>query len=92
MAASLPILNDPGYFAQLWKPRSVGVSCSEDVELVSALEACGARIAWSCRPRVTTSARRLARAPGGFADALLKAVAQRLAAAAPHLPSLGTPS
>jgi glycosyltransferase involved in cell wall biosynthesis len=68
------------------------LSCSEDVELVSALEACGARIAWSCRPRVTTSARRVARAPGGFADALLKAVAQRLAAAAPHRPSLGTSS
>ncbi|MDM0052934.1 glycosyltransferase family 2 protein [Variovorax sp. J22R115] len=68
------------------------LSCSEDVELVSALEACGARIAWSCRPRVITSARRVARAPGGFADALLTAVAQRLAAGTPHLPSLGTAS
>ena len=53
---------------------------SEDVDLVHALEATGAHIAWSSRPRVTTSARRVARASGGFADALIQAVAQRLAA------------
>lgn len=53
------------------------LACSEDVALVRALEATGARIAWSARPRVTTSARRAARASGGFADALIHAVAQR---------------
>lgn len=58
------------------------LACSEDVALVQALQACGASIAWSARPRVTTSARRQARAVGGFADALIGAVAQRLAAAA----------
>jgi glycosyltransferase involved in cell wall biosynthesis len=64
--------------------RSVGgflhLPCSEDVALVTALQAQGARIAWSARPRVTTSARKKARAPGGFADALINAVEQRLAA------------
>ena len=40
----------------------------------------GARVAWSAAPRVVTSARREARAAGGFADALLNAVASRLAA------------
>lgn len=54
------------------------LACSEDVALVEALRRNGARIAWSARPRVTTSARRVARARGGFADALLNAVAQRL--------------
>lgn len=54
------------------------LSCSEDVALVEALQATGARIAWSARPRVITSARRVARARGGFADALLNAVANRL--------------
>lgn len=58
------------------------LACSEDVDLVSALERCGAHIAWSARPRVVTSARRQARAVGGFADALSGAVADRLAAAA----------
>jgi len=52
---------------------------SEDVALVRALEAAGARIAWSARPRVVTSARRTARAEGGFGDALLHAVVQCLA-------------
>ncbi len=55
------------------------MACSEDVALVRALEAAGARIAWSARPRVTTSARVQARAVGGFADALLLAVAHTLA-------------
>ncbi|RZA26164.1 MAG: glycosyltransferase family 2 protein [Proteobacteria bacterium] len=54
------------------------LACSEDVALVEALQATGARIAWSARPRVITSARRVARARGGFADALLNAVANRL--------------
>lgn len=54
------------------------LACSEDVALVEALQASGARIAWSARRRVITSARRVARARGGFADALLNAVAQRL--------------
>ena len=58
------------------------LACSEDVAFVRALEAAGVDIAWSARPRVTTSARRDARATGGFADALLNAVAMRLAAAA----------
>ncbi len=53
--------------------------CSEDVAFVRALEAAGVQIAWSARPRVVTSARRNARAAGGFADALLNAIAVRLA-------------
>jgi glycosyltransferase involved in cell wall biosynthesis len=61
------------------------LACSEDVALVQALQLNGARIAWSARPRVITSARRIARTKGGFADALMNAVAQRLngTAAAP---------
>jgi len=47
--------------------------CHEDVALVRALEDSGARIAWSARPRVFTSARRHARVQGGFGDALLAA-------------------
>lgn len=54
------------------------LACSEDVDLIAALERTGATICWSARPRVRTSARKVARAPGGFADALLQAVAQRL--------------
>ncbi len=54
------------------------LACSEDVALVQALQTNGARIAWSARPRVITSARRMARVQGGFADALVNAVAQRL--------------
>ena len=42
------------------------LTSSEDVALVEALKASGARIAWSARPRVTTSAREDFRAPGGF--------------------------
>lgn len=61
--------------------RSVGgfqaLACSEDVALVAALQAAGARIAWSAAPRVTTSARTNARARGGFGDTLL-AVASAL--------------
>lgn len=56
------------------------LDCSEDVDLVMALEALGARIAWSARPRVLTSARRHGRAIGGFADALRHALAPPLLA------------
>lgn len=55
------------------------LACSEDVALVRALEASGARIAWSATPRVTTSARTDARARGGFGDTLLAVVAASLA-------------
>lgn len=44
--------------------------CSEDVALVRALEAAGARIAWSAAPRVVTSARIASKARGGFGDTL----------------------
>lgn len=69
--------------------RKVGgfrhLACSEDVDFVRALEAAGVTIAWSAKPRVVTSARREGRASGGFADALLNAIAMRLAA--PALPT-----
>ncbi|MDM0114036.1 glycosyltransferase [Variovorax sp. J22R133] len=64
------------------------LACSEDVDLVEALERSGARIAWSAAPRVLTSARKDVRAKGGFGDALIKAVAARLAA----LPVVVSPS
>lgn len=51
--------------------------CSEDVALVTELERTGSKICWSARPRVRTSARKVGRAPGGFADALLNAVASQ---------------
>lgn len=54
------------------------LASSEDVAMVAALEAQGATIAWSARPRVITSARRTGRAAGGFAEALCQAVALRL--------------
>ncbi|WP_066097479.1 glycosyltransferase [Xanthomonas massiliensis] len=44
----------------------------EDVALVAAMERVHARIARRCRPVVTTSARRVARARGGFSDYLLQ--------------------
>lgn len=47
------------------------LALSEDVALVQALVAQGARIAWSARPRVVTSARVRVRARGGFGDFLL---------------------
>ncbi|MCC7682968.1 glycosyltransferase family 2 protein [Janthinobacterium sp. FW305-128] len=52
------------------------LACSEDVAMVAALQACGAHIAWSAAPRVTTSARRHARARGGFGDTLQQVVAE----------------
>lgn len=51
------------------------LACSEDVAMVAALQESGAHIAWSAAPRVTTSARRHARARGGFGDTLLQVVA-----------------
>lgn len=59
------------------------LACSEDVAFVKSLEDCGARIAWSARPRVVTSARRDGRAAGGFADTLLEVVASSWVAAVP---------
>ncbi|RZL59633.1 glycosyltransferase [Variovorax ginsengisoli] len=53
------------------------LASSEDVALVAALERSGASISWSARPRVCTSARKIARAPAGFAEALRHAVACR---------------
>ena len=50
------------------------LACSEDVALVAALQASGAHIAWSAAPRVATSARRQAKARGGFGDTLLQVV------------------
>lgn len=47
------------------------LASSEDVALVKALQAAGARIAWSAAPRVVTSARKMFRAPGGFGATLL---------------------
>lgn len=55
------------------------LACSEDVALIAALEAIGASIAWSARPRVVTSARRIGRTAGGFAAALNQAIKSRLA-------------
>lgn len=48
------------------------LSSSEDVALVKALQAVGARIAWSAAPRVVTSARREFRAHGGFGATLAR--------------------
>ncbi len=47
------------------------LASSEDVAFVRALQAVGARIAWSAAPRVVTSARHVFRAPGGFGATLL---------------------
>lgn len=48
------------------------LASSEDVALVRALQAVGARIAWSAAPRVVTSARREFRAQGGFGATLAR--------------------
>lgn len=42
----------------------------EDVTLVRALESVGARITWTARNSVSTSARKLGRAPDGFSEYL----------------------
>jgi glycosyltransferase involved in cell wall biosynthesis len=59
--------------------RSVGgfasLANSEDVAIVDALEAAGARIAWSAAPRVVTSARARYRATAGFGATLASVAA-----------------
>jgi glycosyltransferase involved in cell wall biosynthesis len=60
------------------------LACSEDVALVEQLEATGARIVWSAAPRVVTSARRAARARGGFGDTLCAWAAALTLEAAQH--------
>lgn len=62
------------------------LACHEDVHLVQQLEACGASIAWSHRPQVTTSARLDCRAAGGFGDYL-----KSLLGAAEHDPHQAGP-
>ncbi|MFO2464241.1 glycosyltransferase [Pseudomonas sp. 15FMM2] len=46
------------------------LACHEDVLLVRQLERCGATIAWSHTPQVTTSGRLDCRVQGGFGDYL----------------------
>lgn len=46
------------------------LSCGEDQALVDRLQQAGARIAWSARPRVLTSARPRSRVDDGFASHL----------------------
>jgi glycosyltransferase involved in cell wall biosynthesis len=74
--------------------RSVGgfenLANSEDVAIVGALEAGGARIAWSALPRVVTSARRDFRATAGFGATLI-AVASTIVACATHSAALSGP-
>lgn len=50
--------------------------CSEDVDLVKRLQASGASICWAGDPVVSTSARLVGRASGGFADHLAALAAQ----------------
>ncbi|MES2280178.1 MAG: glycosyltransferase family 2 protein [Pseudomonadota bacterium] len=50
----------------------LGLETGEDVALIDALQAIGARIAWSRAPRVVTSVRPNFRAPGGFGATLQK--------------------
>jgi glycosyltransferase involved in cell wall biosynthesis len=68
------------------------LACGEDEALVAALVAAGRHVAWSSLPRVVTSARVDARAPGGFAGALLNAVAHRLAETAIPLQAAVAPT
>lgn len=51
--------------------------CSEDVDLVQRLHAGGASICWAGEPVVTTSARLVGRASGGFADHLATLAAKQ---------------
>lgn len=48
----------------------MGLETGEDVALVEALRASGARITWSRAPRVVTSVRPNFKAPGGFGATL----------------------
>lgn len=50
----------------------LGLESSEDVALVEALRASGAKIAWSRAPRVVTSVRPNFKAPGGFGATLAR--------------------
>lgn len=61
-----------GFSAKVYQQAGgfLPLKCHEDVHLVKQLQACGATIAWSHRPRVTTSARLDCRAKGGFGDYL----------------------
>lgn len=65
------------------------LACGEDVALVAALEACGATIRWAPAPAVITSARRKARACGGFAAYLARLEHELADAASPTVPGLG---
>lgn len=62
------------------------LTSSEDVALVRALQASGATIAWSAAPRVTTSARRLYKAPLGFGATLQRIDAESRGAVAADSP------
>ena len=62
------------------------LASSEDVALVHALIAAGLHIAWSSRPRVTTSARRTYRAPDGFGATLERVAASFLELGGGHEP------
>ena len=59
---------------------------SEDVALVEALQAQGTSIAWSAAPRVSTSARRVFRAPLGFGATLLRVERESRGTAVQGLP------
>ncbi|MCD9007612.1 glycosyltransferase family 2 protein [Luteimonas sp. XNQY3] len=61
------------------------LSAHEDVAMVDALHRAGARIARRATPVVVTSARRVARAQGGFADYLLALEARTRLLAVPLL-------
>ncbi len=61
------------------------LSAHEDVAMVDALHRAGARIARCASPVVITSARRVARAQGGFADYLLALEARTRAVVSPLL-------
>ncbi|VXB15575.1 Glycosyl transferase [Luteimonas sp. 9C] len=61
------------------------LSAHEDVAMVDALQRAGARIARRATPVVITSARRVARAQGGFADYLLALEARTRAVVSPLL-------
>lgn len=50
----------------------LGLETGEDVALVEALQASGAKIAWSRAPRVVTSVRPNFKAPGGFGATLAR--------------------
>jgi len=58
-----------------------GLECGEDVAMVQALIACGARISWSAAPRVTTSSRLRSRMRGGFGDTLRGLILDEVAVA-----------